>query len=241
MIRLFWLILLFCVDIHVKADSAVASGSHKRTWELGPLTVIMQPRSLLEPREGQTIHLVKGRFFVSFHGGGTVSSPFANVMCATDECEGIFLRSDDGLDVKALKGEFTVRRLGDKAHYGVIAGAHVKIARVTEEGKSEMDFPESLPWDSTVKEWATFFPGTAKEFRPELSRFRVDWKKAVETLSALHIEHAGRVIASHEREVAAERARAAAQAAEDAKLRKLFREKNDLDVQVPASTEPSSD
>jgi len=242
MIRAVFFFLLFCLDIHVKADMAVASGSSKKTWSGGGMDVVMMPGSLIEQREGEMVNLVKGKFFIEFKHGVSVRTPFAAVLCQSETCMAIIHRAGMEMEVKALKGEFSVRRLGDRAHYNLIAGSRVGLAGVTDEGKADMDFPQSLPWDSTVKEWAKFFPGNMKEFRPVLAEFRADWKRAVEALSGLHTERASREIASHQAALAAAAARAAVQEREDAKLRELFRQKNDLNAappeEVPAEQAP---
>jgi hypothetical protein len=227
-IRVLALITLFCLDVRVKAESEVYAGDSKKTYQSAGATVIMQPGSLLETREGQSINLVKGRFFVELRDSALVRTPFASVACAAGECQALVFRTLDKMEIRALKGEFMVRRLGDEQHYSLIAGAQVAVKAVTEQGVSEMDFPQALPWDSTVKEWAKFFPGSIKEFKPTLVEFREVWKQTVERMSELHTDYANRTLASHERALASEAARRAAQEREDAKLRKLFREKNNM-------------
>lgn len=223
MIRLFWVVALFCIDIRVKAEPEVYAGHGKKNWESKGIEVVMQPGSLIDNRDG--VHLVRGHFLIELKDFATVKTTFATLGCAADECQALVDRSGDKLVVKALKGEFMVRRLGDPQHYSLIAGAQVTVASVTDDGKAAMDFPEALPWDSTVKEWIKFFPGSIKEFKPTLVQFREDWKQAVEKLSDLHFKYAARTIASHDKQVAEELARKAAQEREDAKYRKLFREK----------------
>lgn len=226
MIRILSLVMLFCLDIRVKAETEVYAGRSKKTFTSGGATVIMLPGALVENREGQSIHLVKGHFYVELKDSALVRTPFASVACAAGECQALIDRTDDGMIVKALKGEFMVRRLGDSQHYSLTAGARLAINAVNEHGVSDMDFPQALPWDSTVKEWAKFFPGTLKEFKSTLVEFRETWKQTVERMSSLHTNYAQRTLASYEAKVAAEAARRAAQEREDAKYRKMFREKN---------------
>lgn len=240
MIRTLLFFLLFCADLHVKADLAVASGSSKKNWKGGGLDVVLQPGSLLEQREGELVNLVKGRFLIGFANGVSVRTPYAAVLCQAESCAAIILRDAEGMEIKALKGEFSVRRLGDTAHYNMIAGSRMSVRSVAEDGKAEMEFPQSLPWDSTVKEWAKFFPGDMKAFRPVLTAFRADWKHAVEVLSSLHTERAGREIASHEKALVAEAARQAAEERANARLRELFRQKNDMGAVVPDAGEDES-
>jgi hypothetical protein len=224
-IRLLWIVALFCIDIRVKADAEVYAGRSQKTFGGAGAHVILEPGSLLENREGEAIHLVKGHFFVELKDAALVKTPFATMACAAQACQALIRRSENSVSVKALKGEFMVRRLGDKQHYSLMAGAQIAVSAVTDRGVSDMDFPQALPWDSTVKEWSKFFPGTMKEFKPALVQFREDWKQAVEKLSGLHQTYAARTIASHEQAVAAELARRAAEERENAKFRQLFREK----------------
>ena len=91
-----------------------------------------------------------------------------------------------------------------------------------------MEFPQSLPWLSTVKSWAKLYPGNAKQLREEVADFRPAWREAVEAVSHLHAETAERAIASYEAGQAQERARQKAREREDESLRSLFRAKNNL-------------
>ena len=228
--RAFMLLFLFCVDVHVKADSGaqVISAAHKKSFATANVSVVMQAGSLLEQREDNLVHLVKGHFFVDLQPSGKVQTAFATMTCAVDSCQALVRRDSEKVEIKAVKGEFNVRRLGEKAAYGLRSGMQVTVMAVTDEGTAEMEFPQSLPWDSTVKEWSKFYSGNAKDFRTTLIQFREEWKAAVENVSQLHQIQAGRVIASYEQSLSEQRARQAVQEREDAKMRKLFREKNDL-------------
>ncbi len=225
------ILLLFIVDVHVKAEPGAArviSATHKKTFTSGDTAVVMQAGSLLEQREHNLVHLVNGHFFVDLKSSGKVQTAFATMTCAADSCQALVRRDSEKVEIKAVKGEFSIRRLGEKAAYGLRSGMQVTIMAVTDEGTADMEFPQSLPWESTVKEWSKFYSGNAKDFRATLIQFREEWKAAVETVSQLHQVHAGRVIASYEQSLSEERARQAVQEREDAKMRKLFREKNDL-------------
>jgi hypothetical protein len=216
------------VDIRVKADTPVVAMAHKKSFSAKGLQVVLGPGSLLEQHDKNEFQLVKGEFLVELQSIAKLKTPFATVTCDGDPCLALIHRDSTQVQIKALRGEFRVRRLGEKTDYGLGAGLQLTVMEVADNGVAEMEFPQSLPWDSTVKEWAHYYSGTSKEFRETLIQFREDWQQAVERVSQIHEQYAGRVIASYEATLAEERSRKAAQEREDAKMRKLFREKNNV-------------
>ena len=91
-----------------------------------------------------------------------------------------------------------------------------------------MEIPQSLPWDSTVREWAELFQGDMAHFRQEVSEFREIWKSVVEESALAQKQSAERSIASHNRTLAQQKAAVLRRQKEDRWLRELFRQKNDL-------------
>jgi hypothetical protein len=128
--------------------------------------------------------------------------------------------------VKSLEGKWLIERNGDATTYAVATGLEISLSEVGEDGQASMEFPQSLPWLPTVKQWGELYPGTLDELKPTLVKFREEWKEAVEKVSAMHETAARRSIASAENEQAKELAQKAAKEREDARLRALFREKN---------------
>ena len=180
---------------------------------------------MLEQRDGHTIQLVLGSFYVETSREVHFQTPYARVWCEED-CKGIFNRESTLLEVKSLEGRWLIKRTGEAQTYALPAGLQVAIGEVTTDGQAQMDFPQSLPWLPTVKQWAALFPGSVDELKPTLVKFRDSWKEAVEAVSDLHQHAASRAIASYEKTQAQERARLLAIQREDQKLRDLFREKN---------------
>lgn len=156
-----------------------------------------------------------------------LSSPFAEVHCSTN-CQMLIEREPTSITIKVLEGEAVLARTGDKTEYSVRAGHQLQVGEVMSDGKAKMEFPQSLPWDGTVKQWAMLFPGTFENFKSTLIQFRETWSEGVESASHLHLEYAGRALASHEQSLARQRARQAAIERENESLRRLFREKNHL-------------
>lgn len=230
-------VFVFCVDVHVKAETMTSSACWEKTTpcvveargrkilKSKDMTVTLGPKAMVERKDEMTVQLMSGRFYIEVSKPVVFKTPYARVTCQ-DSCKGIFTRANSEFNVKSLSGRWTVVRTGDEKVYGIPEALQMSFGEVTSDGSAEMEFPQSLPWEATLKEWVALYPGKLKEFKPELADFRVVWREAVERVSEMHRSHAARTIASHERELADARAREAAREREDAELRALFREKN---------------
>ncbi|MGZ3723693.1 MAG: hypothetical protein ACXVA9_12210 [Bdellovibrionales bacterium] len=230
------LLCIFFLDVHVKAETVsecwgktipcpVQASASKKVISAGNIKVSIGPHGLLEQRDEKTIQLVSGEFYVETAKPVVFKTPYAKVWC-DGECKALFNRETDKLDVKSLEGRWLVQRNGEKTTYAVPEAQQISISEVTEDGRAEMEFPQSLPWAPTVKKWGALYPGTLDELKPTLVKFRETWKQAVESVSEMHSQAASRTIASYENSQAKERARKAAQEREDQRLRAIFREKN---------------
>lgn len=231
------LVFMFCIDVHVKADAlkecwgkeipcAVQASQNKRVITAQDLRVTLGANALLEHRDEKTIQLIGGDFYVETSKSVIFGSPDAKVWCEGESCKALFSRSAESLNIKSLEGRWLVERKGEKSLYTVPAGLQVTIGEVTSSGQAEMEFPQSLPWAPTVKEWVGLYPGTMSELKPSLTKFREVWKSAVESVSQTHQQAASRTIASFEHSQAKERARIEAREREDLHLREMFRDKN---------------
>ena len=240
--RVLAFIFVFCVDVHVKAETKPRAKTKSSTcWDATTpcvveahgrkilkgkdMTVVLAPSSLIEQRDEKTIQLMNGQFYVEVSRPVSFATPYAKVTCQ-DSCRGIFSRKMREFNVKSIAGRWTVTRTGDEKIYGIPEAMQMSFGEVAEDGAAEMEFPQSLPWDATLKEWVALYPGKLKEFKTLLADFRVVWREAVDHVSQMHRSQAARTIASHEKELAEARARAEEKEREDAKLRELFREKN---------------
>ena len=239
-IRRFVLICIFFLDVHVKADTKagklaecwgkkipcpVQAEQSKKIITAGEMRIALSPRSLLEQRDEKTIQLVRGQFYVEASEPVVFKSPFAKVWC-DGSCKGLFVRTSDKFEIKSLEGRWILQRNGEKSNYQIPEAQLVAVSEVAEDGLATMEFPQSLPWDSTVKQWASLYPGTLGELRTSLATFREIWKEAVEKASRVQMRAASLTIASFENEQAQERAKKAASEHEDQRLRALFRENN---------------
>jgi hypothetical protein len=204
---------------------AVKSEHSKIRLHAKHLDLVMARGALLEQQTQNTIRLIKGEFYIETSQVVYFKTPYAKIWCE-EECKGYFSRTVDQVNVKSLDGEWLIQRTGETTPYVLRVGRQVLIGEVQFDGKAFMEFPQSLPWSSTVNQWATLYPGSLDEFKHVLARFRTEWKGAVEELSDLHQTEAKRTIASHEKQVAEEQARKLAQEREDESLRAIFREKN---------------
>jgi hypothetical protein len=228
-IRSALLVMMFFADVRVRAEEVLFAPHGLRAVNTERVEMRLAPHTLLETRSEKWIHIVRGELYVRVQKPVTFGTAFASFSCDKD-CYAIFQRSQDEVTIKSLKGTWRVKRVGEKAvEYGVKAGLQVTLGEVRDDGVAMMEFPQSLPWLSTVKEWSYFYSGKPEEFKSEMRDFRKTWRRAVELVSELHVTAAGRTIASYEAELARERARRKAQAVEDAKLRQLFRQKTYID------------
>lgn len=233
------LIAAFCVDVHVRADEvratcfghqvpcAVQAEGERQVLQAETLNIAMNPHALLEQRASNVIELVNGHFLISAAKPVKFQTPYGRAWCE-DECKALFEREDKKLTIKSLGGSWRLTRTGDEQVYAVPPGLQVSIGEVAPGGSAQMEIPQSLPWASTVRDWAALYPGDVKEFKSELAEFRGLWHRAVEMASHMQYQFAKREIASVENERAAELARQKAREREDESLRRLFREKNYL-------------
>lgn len=224
-------ILCFFLDVHVKAAAAECSAggcvlnAKSARLELKSPAVVMDKGSLAEFRQNQTLHLVRGIFYV--HGEGVFNTPFAKFSCE-GECRALIERHPGHAVVQNLGGDWRVERLGDAQPYMVPAAMQVTVREVSSDGHAEMDFPQSLPWLATAKTWGRLFPGEAKEFKHELAAFREQWNEAVEAASDLHQRTASREVASAKKAADAALAARLAREKEDRELREAYRRKNHI-------------
>jgi hypothetical protein len=229
---------VFFIDVHVRAETpnkecwgttvpcaVQAEGGKKRLLTANDLKISLAPLALLEQLDEKTLQLVRGEFYVETSKAVVFKTPFGRVWC-DDDCQGLFVRTDDSFNIKSLQGHWLVQRNGENTTYQVPTALQVTLGTVGEDGHALMEFPQSLPWLSTVKLWGDLYPGTFQELKPTLVKFRGTWKEAVEHVSELHQQAAARTIASYEEGLAHEKSAREAREHEDARLRALFHEKN---------------
>ncbi len=220
---------LFCADVHVHADRSDAFLAEKREiLELSGGKLTMTKGSLIRRESEDIVQLIRGDFYYDGSELATFRTPFATFSCGGGECRMLIERRGDKVEIKNLRGSVVVKRMGEEKNYLLPTAMQVEIGTVTSKGWADMEFPQSLPWNETARRWAALYPGELKDFKQTLEEFRADWREAVEAVSSLHLERAGREIASAKRAADQAAQRAAAEDREDAKYRELFRKKNEL-------------
>ena len=230
------LTLCFFLDVQVHAETlkcwkqvtpcAVSADHEKVTLESSGIKMVLKPGSLIEKTEAGTISIVKGTVLLQAGDSATAyRTPFAKLWCA-DRCVALVEREAEQMTIKSLGGNWRAQRLGDEQEYAILAGTRVLFTPVTTDGRAGMDFAQSLPWESTVKEWAQLYPDGKDQFIADVGRFREVWSKGVESATDMQEANVGRSIAAYDKAQAQARARRQAQEREDAELRRLFREKN---------------
>ncbi len=236
LLRLFSFVVIFFIDVQVKAADLkdcwgktvpcpIDSREAKRSVEADGLLVILAPHSLIEQRDDSTIQLVSGEFYIETKRTEKFKTPYAKIWCE-GECQALIQRQVREFNVKSLQGRWLIQRVGEEQTYALPAGLQMTIGEVAEDGRASMEFPQSLPWIPTIKQWAALYPGGLEKLKPELEKFRKQWKEAVEAASVMQYQSASRTIASYEKSLAEDRARQKAREREDQSLRSLFREKN---------------
>lgn len=206
---------------------AIQTSGQRRELKGPRFTMTMAPGSIAEQRDAKTVQLIKGDFYLEVDGVVKFNTPYAEIRCS-NACKGIFNRSEKEIAIKSFAGQWVIKRLGDRQEYALRAGLQVKVSEVEQNGMAEMEFPQGLPFASTVKQWAKFYSGDFAGFKANVAEFRQAWQEAVEQVSQSQLQNATRSIASHQSELDKQRAAKAAAEREDAELRRLFREKNNL-------------
>jgi hypothetical protein len=231
------LVALFCIDVHVKAEehkscwadklpcAVSATASRRVIEEESKLRLVLAPGALLERREDDLVQLVRGSFYVEIEAPMKFQTPYGRFWCV-GECKALFERRATEISLKSLGGDWRIERSGEKQDYALAAGLQILLAEADSSGRAQMDFPQSLPWISTMKQWAALFPGDTEEWKTQAAVFRDVWRGAVESVSDLHQVTARREVAAFDRAQAQERARQKARESEDQSLRDLFRTKN---------------
>ena len=242
--RFLFLLSLFFIDVHVRAESshankdsncwgksipcAIHAKGRSQSISAPGFSMTIDKNSLAEQRDHHTVQLVDGRFLISMKSPIRLGTPYAEFKCE-GSCSGIFLRTMTEVTVKALSGNWRVKRLGEAHEYRLDAGLQLTVSEVSEGGTALMEFPQSLAWLPTVKEWASLYVGEPRQFKKEVSDFRESWREAVESVSEVHAADAHRSIASHQKALDAVQARQKQIELEDQRLRDLFRKKNHFD------------
>src|SRR6478609_3498964 len=121
---------LFFIDVHVHAAEhtkpeaaeecwgktlpcAIQASHHRRDVKAAGFTMTMAPDSIAEQRDAKTVQLVKGDFYLEVDGVVKFNTPYAEIRCST-ECKGLFSRTQNEIEIKALEGQWIIKRLGDK-------------------------------------------------------------------------------------------------------------------------------
>ncbi len=231
--------LCFFLDVRVRAADrpakhadcwgktvpcAIFAAEKKREFKDQDFTFVMAMNSLAERQDESSVRLVDGRFYIEISKPFNFKTPYAIFSCL-DSCKALVDRRSDEVQFKAIEGQWKFTRNGEKRDYQIAGGLQISVGEVETTGVARMEFPQGLPWQQTVLEWSKFYAGSVDDFKRDVRRFRADWKRAVENVSDVHLQVAQRVLASHEADLAKERARRKAELKEEAQLRELFRQK----------------
>ena len=131
--------------------------------------------------------------------------------------------------VRNQKGQIFLRPIGYKNNIELLEGFQVWVGDMDLHGRAQVGFPRAIDLRRHLKDWSWTFADGHSLFQVEMRRFVLRWKKALKTSADFHQGVMQRSLASlaEKRRLAEMRRRR--RAAEDAKLRQLFRRRNGLE------------
>lgn len=238
--RLLALYFVFSVEVRVHADlltfpaqcwgrdevCGARNLSHKvHTAVVDKNKIALSPQAVIKRHADNEYRLVEGKVLMRSNRGPQWSFVYGEMACV-HTCLAILVREEDSVRILALEGDVRVKRLGDGREYSLPGGHWTRLAGVQDDGKGLMDPPQSLPIQSTLKEFANLYSGNWRQFRKEATRLVPLWTRRVEAASRLQKQQALRTIASFEAERARELAERRKKEAEDERLRAIFRDRN---------------
>lgn len=228
--RILCLILCFFLDVHVRADEALVTQNSIRKVSLKEGFIVLNARTLVEPK-GKTLNLVHGQLLVEAGRSTKFTTPFGEAFCDSEElCRALFERTSDKWVIQSLAGNWHFKRSGDNQVYQLHVATQIQLGEVTTDGQAQMELPQSLPWDATVKTWAHLFQGKPEQFKDQVIDFRVHWQAAVEGLSQAQSETTKKAVENHEKELKIQAAARLTETRERALLRRELAERNYLEL-----------
>lgn len=190
------------------------------------LIVQLSSKAVLKRFDSGSADLARGTMFAKTEGEFRWHSPFGDVLCKS--CDVILNRTENSLEIHALRGDVAIERKGDNEKYDLPPGFSVSLSVVQSDGRADLDFPQASALRPLLKSWAKVYGGTPDQFKKEVGEYMEFWKQAVEVSTAMERKEADRMIASASAEQAHQEAVRKARWLEDQKLRQLFREKNNF-------------
>ena len=244
--KLFILYFVFCAEVRVVAKEldAVAPvyfpkgcwgyelpcgvkniDSKKKVIDVSGAKITLTKQSILNRIDAKTIRVVDGKALIETDSSLRWASLFGGWQCI-NKCLLLVEKTELNVRVAALKGDVQVKRVGDDQNYSLPAGFWVILSEVTSDGKGFMEFPQSLPIESTLKEYAELFEGNWSQFRAEATKMVPKWTHAAEVASQWHKREAKRDIAAYYAEQARKLDERRKVESADLKLRQIFRQEN---------------
>lgn len=225
LVKKFMLLACCILDVRIHAQSVEADHNGFK-FTANQTTIVMKKDALMDQRE-ESIQLIRGEFYVETNEQPKFTTPYASFRCKST-CKALITRTYDQVAWRALQGSWEFVRTGEARKYELGAGARVVVSAVQSDGKAHIEPLQGLPWERTISDWAQLYPGKFPEFKSSVAQFREEWMERVKLISNWNEDESKRLLASHERHLADERARRAAIEREDQRLRQMFRQKNYL-------------
>lgn len=209
-------------------DCSIKAKVDKQKFDLGKGELVLGRGAIVYRDQAEVAHLVRGFVTMNTDGELSIQSEFAKIGCAS-ECVVLIEKNTTHVRVTTVSGEARVYPKGESVALNLPEGYSMRVGQVLPNGKADAEIPQAAQYEPTFKKWWASYAGEKEAFLKSALEFREACRVAVEAGSTLHLDLAHRYIASVEDERReAEEARRR-QAAEQEKMRRLFRQMNHLE------------
>lgn len=241
-LKMLFLLFLFTVDVRVRASELnaiidepkgcwgtvapcaieVRSG-HRFAFQLkNGAKFILLSKTLATVSE-DTVRLLSGDAMVDTTASATrFALKQGHVECSKGSVS-LFHAQGSHAVIDVLEG--TVEAFGSR----LPAGYSLDLGGINEQGLVSVSLPRSSNFTKVARSLARFSPGSLAELRSQLEKYHSAWRRAVEDGSSLYQTIATREIARVQKEEKAKRQARELREKEDFELRRLFRQRNDLE------------
>jgi len=250
--QIFVFLLIFALDVRSRARAIDAPAGCTKT---GGVCAVLSDSGLLrkampwgELRAGEgssyivvsdsEIRLIRGHFLIDSKSSEKNPTKITAAKVSTLYGDFKVRAGQTFFDVKDaivsftnISSELTYEPLGETQFYDLPRGFMNYLTKVTSKGVAEAGYPRLAELKPLIKGWGSLFASTEiGKFRTDFDAFSVHWSKAQKIVGPWYTETVEREIASER----AEEERAARlreiQRQENAKWKKMFRERNYLGV-----------
>ncbi|HEX4926288.1 MAG TPA: hypothetical protein VFV50_19495 [Bdellovibrionales bacterium] len=197
---------------------------HKFETKIGSTSLILGSDTIIVRTAQDSLLLVQGEVWVKAAGEFHVRSEYGEVKLNEDG-EAWFVRGEKRVLVRTLREGSVVIARNSQEHMLLLQGFEIAMEGVTASGHGRLSVPTVINFRDHLRRWARLYRGPKKEFVNELQRFEPVLREAAIQSSDLHVEMAKRRIASEQAELDRQLEEQRRIERENARLRKLFRDR----------------